>query len=82
MDYIVYSKPGCGFCDMAKDLLESKQLGYKEIIVDVGQQKDESKTYISVGQLRNLIPNVRSVPQIFKGQEHVGGYDDLKKMLG
>ena len=81
MAYTIYSKPGCGSCDEAKNLLSSLGLSYHEVIIDVGQQKDPSKRYSSVGELLALVPNARSVPQIFKNGQHLGGLDALKKSV-
>lgn len=81
MAYVIYSKPGCGFCDKAKDLLTAKNISYNEIILDVGQDKDPSKNYVSVDTLRELIPGVRTVPQIFKDGVLIGGFEALQKMV-
>lgn len=81
MSFIVYSKPGCGFCDKAKDLLSSKNLEYSELILDVGQVKDDSKTYVTVEQLLKKVPNARTVPQIFHGEKYIGDYDALKALV-
>lgn len=79
--FTVYSKPGCGFCDKAKSLLESKSLPYSEIILDVGQEKISGKEYVSVDELKRLVPGVRAVPQIFKDGQHLGGYEALKASI-
>ncbi len=79
--FTVYSKPDCGFCEKAKSLLESKQISYDEIIVANDRRADDGKKYVTVDELRKLVPNVRSVPQIFKENEYIGGYDALRSML-
>jgi len=65
----IYTKTFCPYCWRAKLLLESKGVEYKEIGVDFG------------GELRQLmIERARgrtTVPQIFIGEHHVGGCDDL-----
>ncbi len=67
-DIIVYSSSLCGFCHAAKNLLQSKGLGFEEILVD--QQPDLRAELIrKSGQ--------RTVPQIWIGETHVGGYTDL-----
>lgn len=65
---VMYSSKGCPFCMMAKRLLDKKGAQYD--IIDVGSNSQlwadmESKTG------RN------TVPQIFIGDKHVGGFDDL-----
>ena len=81
MSFIVYSKPGCGFCDKAKDLLASKNIAYTELILDVGQVKEESKMYVPVEELFKKVPNARTVPQIFNGDTYIGGYDALRAIV-
>jgi len=65
----IYTKTFCPYCWRAKLLLESKGVEYKEIGVDFG------------GELRQaMIQRARgrtTVPQIFIGEHHVGGCDDL-----
>lgn len=79
--FTVYSKPDCGFCEKAKSLLDAKQISYDEIIVANDKRSSDGKKYVTVDELRKLIPNVRSVPQIFKENEYIGGYDALRSML-
>jgi len=65
----IYTKTFCPYCWRAKLLLESKGVEYKEISVDFG------------GEVRQLMVERASgrttVPQIFIGEVHVGGCDDL-----
>lgn len=79
--YTVYSKPSCSFCDQAKALLKSKSLEFKEVIIDVGQPKDASKVYVTAQELKQKVPTARTVPQIFHGDQHLGGFQELKKYL-
>jgi glutaredoxin 3 len=65
---LIYTKRGCGYCESAKALLASKGIAYKEVKLD-GQADVASALYASVGR--------RTVPQIFIGDKHVGGCDDL-----
>lgn len=79
--YTVYSKPNCKFCTQAKQLLEAKGLPYQEFILDVGQVKEDGKTYVTVEQLKQLVPTARTVPQIFLDDTLIGGFDALKISL-
>lgn len=79
--YTVYSKPNCTFCDQAKQLLNSKGLEYEEFIIDVGQPKDESKSYVTAAYLKELVPTARTVPQIFKDDVLIGGFVELRNSL-
>lgn len=65
----IYTSPLCGFCHSAKRLLKSKAIKFTEI--DVLQNPDRK---IEMIQRAN---GVRTVPQIFVGDLHVGGCDDL-----
>lgn len=80
--FVVYSKPGCGFCDKAKTLLTSKNLPFEEKVLDVGQVKQPNVNYYTVEQLRHIVPGARTVPQIFEDGQLIGGYDALQKKLG
>lgn len=81
MKYTIYSKPNCPYCSQAKDLLTSKGLEYEELIIDVGQVKEPGKLYTTVEALKKRLPSAKTVPQIFLGDEHIGGFDALKKRL-
>ena len=65
----MYSTQRCPFCQRAEQLLKRKGVrNIKKIAVD--REPDQLATMISrTGR--------RSVPQIFIGEIHVGGYDDL-----
>lgn len=65
----VYSTGYCPFCVMAKRLLSSKGVSYEEVAVDSDTTKREEMLARSGGR--------RTVPQIFIGDRHVGGFDDL-----
>lgn len=67
----VYSTLFCPYCSMAKRLLESKGVRYEEIRVDDDPTLRAEMTRIS---------GRRTVPQIFVGQTHVGGFDDLSAL--
>lgn len=67
----IYTWTVCPYCDRAKTLLKNKGLGYKEINLD--GKDDELKA------LRERT-GMRTVPQIFIGDELVGGYTDLAEL--
>lgn len=74
MEVIVWSKDGCGYCDMAKKLLAQKGVTFEERNITGGVwTKDD---------LINAVPTARTVPQIFFGNECIGGYTELKARLG
>ncbi|APG48830.1 glutaredoxin 3 [Phaeobacter porticola] len=65
----IYTSPLCGFCHAAKRLLTQKGVTFDEI--DVLADPDRKAEMI---QRAN---GGRTVPQIFVGETHVGGCDDL-----
>lgn len=65
----VYSTAFCGYCERAKALLGRKGLEYTEIRVDQEPAQREEMLRLSGGR--------RTVPQIFIGERHVGGFDEL-----
>lgn len=77
--YVIYSKPGCTFCDQSKAYLGAKGIAYEERIIDVGQEKLAGIRYVSIAHLKERVPGVKTVPQIFFNEDLVGGYDALKK---
>lgn len=79
--YTIYSKPNCAFCDQAKQLLTIKSIPYEEFIIDIGQEKHDGKKYVTAAYLKELVPTARAVPQIFQGNRHVGGFQELRKEL-
>lgn len=65
----VYSKPSCGFCVKAKELLARRGVEYKEIDITLDE---DALSFIKEEM------NLRTVPQIFgHNATHIGGYDDL-----
>lgn len=66
---VLYTTMFCPFCSRAKRLLEAKGVSYTEI--DVGM--DSSKRQ----EMMDLAGGGHTVPQIFIGDRHVGGSDEL-----
>ena len=64
----IYTTPYCPFCVRAKRLLAQKKLPYQEIDVSTD---DEARDKLAerTGQ--------QTVPQIYIGETHVGGSDEL-----
>ena len=65
----IYTSPLCGFCHAAKRLLTSKDVNFVE--VDIAVQPERR------AEMMQRANGGRTVPQIFIGEEHVGGCDDL-----
>ena len=65
----IYTKFGCGYCTRAKALFDAKGVAYDEYDVTMGGPKK--------AEMLERVPHARTVPQIFIGEVHVGGYDDM-----
>ena len=65
----IYTTNYCGYCVRAKDLLKRKGVNYEEVDVTGNDEMRTRLVEMSGGQ--------RTVPQIFIGDTHVGGYSDL-----
>ncbi|MFU1478317.1 glutaredoxin 3 [Roseovarius sp. C7] len=65
----IYTSPLCGFCHAAKRLLKEKNVNFTEIdVLQNPKRKPEMIQRANGG---------RTVPQIFVGETHVGGCDEL-----
>ena len=65
----IYTSPLCGFCHAAKRLLNEKGASYSEVDVLAHPERKAEMIQRANGG--------RTVPQIFIGETHVGGCDDL-----
>lgn len=65
----IYTKFGCGYCYRAKRLLDSKGIEYTEHDITLGGPRRT--------EMLERAPMARTVPQIFIGDVHVGGSDEL-----
>lgn len=69
VDVTIYTSSMCGYCHAAKELLNSKGIAYNEIDVTFDPTGRAAMSERADGR--------RTVPQIFIGETHVGGCDDL-----
>lgn len=65
----MYSTTICPYCDRARALLTRKGATFTEIKIDEDAARRDEMLRLSGGR--------RTVPQIFIGDLHVGGFDDL-----
>lgn len=72
-EVIVWSKYHCPYCDQAKALLNQKGIKFEERKIGDGYTKEE---------LLEEIPNARAVPQIVIDGKSIGGFNELKALLG
>ncbi len=68
---LIYSGETCPHCSAAKALLKSKNAEYEEIDI----WKDPSKAK----EMLQKTNGARTIPQIFIGDHHVGGNDQLQE---
>ncbi len=67
----LYTSPTCGYCHAAKRMLKSKGVKFTEIDVSRDSMKKQQMIQ-KTGR--------RTVPQIYIGQTHVGGFDDMNAL--
>ena len=71
--YEIYGTANCTFCDKAKQLLMQYDKTYT--FIDVGSNQDMMTAFL------NRFPGTKTVPQIVLGDDHIGGYKELKNSL-
>ena len=69
---IIWSKDTCTYCDMAKRLLNKKEIVFEEKKIGHGYEKED---------LLKEVPTARTVPQIIIDGKVIGGYNELNKYL-
>ncbi|MDA8226006.1 MAG: glutaredoxin 3 [Betaproteobacteria bacterium] len=70
-EVVMYCTAVCPYCNMAERLLAGKQVTVNKIRVDLNPELREEMVR-RTGR--------RTVPQIFIGETHVGGFDDLSAL--
>ena len=68
VDVSMYTTRFCPYCVRAREMFDLKQISYTDIAVDGSPEKRQEMMERSGGF---------TVPQIWIGEQHVGGYDDL-----
>lgn len=68
-DILMYSTRVCGYCERARSLFARKQVAFREIKIDEDPTALETMLRRSGGR--------RTVPQIFIGERHIGGFTDM-----
>jgi glutaredoxin 3 len=68
-DITIYATPVCPYCHAARDLLRRRATAFTEIDVMTNPERRREMTARSGGD--------RTVPQIFIGERHVGGFTEL-----
>lgn len=68
----IYSKPDCPFCAVAKKFFDTKNLSYKEYVLNVDYVKQDLLDRLKLPSNYRL-----TVPQIFVEDNSIGGSEDL-----
>ncbi len=68
-DVTIYTRMGCGYCTAAKRLLDTKGVAYTEHDASFSPELRQEMIVRANGR--------STFPQIFIGETHVGGCDDL-----
>ena len=67
----MYTTPSCGYCFGAKSFLTSRGIAFETIDIST-----DRKLAVEMMQRSGRT----SVPQIFIGDKHIGGFDDLRRI--
>lgn len=65
----IFGKANCSWCDKAIELCSQKLFSYEYF--------DLANEYF-LSELKSRLPSVRTVPQIWVNDEHIGGYEEFK----
>ncbi|MEM9172494.1 MAG: glutaredoxin 3 [Pseudomonadota bacterium] len=69
---VLYTKDYCPYCHAAKALLDNKKVSYTEFDVQFDAERLQEMLARSNGR--------KTVPQIFIGEQHIGGFDDMNAL--
>lgn len=69
---VVWSKNNCTACNQVKMLLKSKNFSVEERNIE---------TNYSIEDFKKVLPNARTVPQVFINEEYIGGLNEVKSRL-
>ena len=69
---VIYTGPMCNFCSAAKHLLNKKKINFEEIDIGYDDKKRE--------EMLKKTNGAKTIPQIFIGEKHIGGYVELRAL--
>ena len=75
IEWLMYTKNGCSYCEKAKKALSNLNASYKSIEV---KEADREKLYAKIDKSTG---SYRSFPIIFKEKKFIGGFSELEKLL-
>lgn len=68
--WVIHTRDNCKWCTRAKSLLAVEGIEFREVHYAL---PEEIQAFKESGH--------KSFPQVYKGQQHIGGHDDLKRYL-
>ena len=68
---ILIGKPNCTYCEKAKDYCDKREIPYEYF--DMSEHTEVKDLVVAMG--------AETVPQIFDGFKHIGGYEELLEYL-
>ena len=68
----IYSKEGCQYCAMAKEVMRAKGVSYDEVVIGESSNDDMKRE-----EFMRLFPMVKSLPYLLQDGKPIGGYGDL-----
>ena len=68
----MYTGPLCNFCDAAKRLFSRNNIKFQEIDIS---SKDGLRD-----EMVKKASGIRTIPQIFFNEDHIGGYQELREL--
>ena len=72
MNIVIYTQNKCVYCDAAKEEFKSRNWNYTAKSIEEDAHRES---------LFEELPNVKTVPQIWINNNHIGGYNELKTWL-
>ena len=72
-EVVIYSKPHCPSCVKAKAVFDGMNVKYKTLTLGTDIQPSELMALFE----EKGLPAPRTAPQVFIGDQHIGGYEQL-----
>ena len=69
---VIYTQDMCGYCEAAKNEFTARDWAYTSHNI---------KHTDNYNNLKELLPEVKTVPQIWIENDHIGGYDELIRWI-
>jgi len=68
-EVVVYTMRYCPFCERAKALLKQRSIAFKEVLLEMDDEKKWDELEVRSG--------MKTMPQIFVGDQLIGGFNEL-----